>query len=353
LDQANPFAIARAPITLSAMPSSELHPRALAVRPYDRGLHDLGNGTFAYLQPNGSWGWSNAGLIVDGKDALLVDTLFDLHLTRDMLDAMRRADPRAANIGTVVNTHANPDHTHGNSLLPQAEIIASVDAAEEMAHEDPARLAMMMRAMRQGSDIASRYMVDILGSFDFEGIPKSVPTRTFREQLDLHIGAKKVSLLDCGSSHTGGDIIIHVPQDRIAYSGDLLFIGGHPIMWSGPIDNWIRACDRLLGLEVDLIVPGHGPITDHRGVRAVRDYLVLIRDRAAAAHAGGIAVMEAAHEIAKALDNAGYNEWCDGERVVATITAIYKHLDHDASPPNVPAVFSAMAQFKASRAQPL
>ena len=66
------------------------HPRALAIRPYDRGLHDLGRGAFTWLQPNGSWGWSNSGLIVDGDEALLVDTLFDLRLTQEMLDAMRR-----------------------------------------------------------------------------------------------------------------------------------------------------------------------------------------------------------------------------------------------------------------------
>ena len=49
---------------------------------FTKGLHDLGQGSFAYLQPDGSWGWSNAGLITHGEESLLVDTLFDLHLTR-------------------------------------------------------------------------------------------------------------------------------------------------------------------------------------------------------------------------------------------------------------------------------
>ena len=62
---------------------------------YSKGLHDLGNGLYAYLQPEGTWGWSNAGLIAAGKTALLVDTLFDLKLTRAMLDTMRRALPAA------------------------------------------------------------------------------------------------------------------------------------------------------------------------------------------------------------------------------------------------------------------
>ena len=82
---------------------------------YTKGLHDLGNGCFAWLQPDGGWGWSNAGLVCDGGESLLVDTLFDLRLTREMLDAMRRAAPAAARIGTLVNTHANGDHCYGNA----------------------------------------------------------------------------------------------------------------------------------------------------------------------------------------------------------------------------------------------
>ena len=62
---------------------------------FTKGLHDVGNGCHAYLQPDGGWGWSNAGLIVDGDKSLLVDTLFDLKLTREMLATMRDAVPAA------------------------------------------------------------------------------------------------------------------------------------------------------------------------------------------------------------------------------------------------------------------
>lgn len=324
------------------------HPRALAARPYDRGLHDLGNGTFAYLQPDGSWGWSNSGLITDGDQSLLVDTLFDLHLTRNMLDLMRRAAPRAADIATVVNTHANPDHTNGNSLLPGAEVIASAQAAAEMANSDPANIARMMRNARAGTDLTSRYLVGAFGAFDFEGIPRTVPTRSFRGSLSLSVGARRVELRDFGPAHTGGDIIIHIPDDRIVYAGDLLFVGGHPLMWAGPMENWIGACDYLLDLDVDLIVPGHGPITDHRGVRAVRDYLVLTRDRATDAHAAGVSASDAARDIAAELDRAGYDAWCDRERVIANVMSLYRNLEGRAEDHNPAAIFAAMAQFRST-----
>ncbi len=80
---------------------------------FTKGLHDIGNGCWAWLQPNGGWGWSNAGLITDGEASLLVDTLFDLKLTGEMSDGMRQSVPQAASIGVLVNTHANGDHTFG------------------------------------------------------------------------------------------------------------------------------------------------------------------------------------------------------------------------------------------------
>src|SRR5690348_16394792 len=114
---------------------------------YHKGLQDLGNGCYAYLQPDGSWGWSNAGLVVSREQSLLVDTLFDLALTREMLAAMRRAQPRAAQrIGTLVNTHSNGDHCFGNELVGGAEIIASKACDDEMRRDGGAgRLAEMKR----------------------------------------------------------------------------------------------------------------------------------------------------------------------------------------------------------------
>src|ERR1700682_2489180 len=83
--------------------------RAMASWEYSRGLHELGNGLYAYLQP-GSWGWSNAGLITDGEASLLVDTLYTPRLAAEMLGAMRAATAAAQEIDVVVNTHANSEH---------------------------------------------------------------------------------------------------------------------------------------------------------------------------------------------------------------------------------------------------
>src|SRR5260370_7737799 len=76
---------------------------------YTKGLHDLGNSVYAYLQPDGTWGWSNAGLITDGEASLLVDTLFDLKLTQEMLNTIRPSVPSTTRIHIVVNTPATVD----------------------------------------------------------------------------------------------------------------------------------------------------------------------------------------------------------------------------------------------------
>ena len=104
---------------------------------YTLGLHEIAEGTHAYLQPDGGWGWSNAGLIVGDGASLLVDTLFDLRITQRMLDHMAPFTASAP-IGSVVNTHANGDHCYGNSLVRNANIIASAATAHEMTEVPPA-----------------------------------------------------------------------------------------------------------------------------------------------------------------------------------------------------------------------
>lgn len=75
---------------------------------YTKGLHDLGNHCYAWLQPDGGWGLSNAGLIVDGDQTLLVDTLFDLAHTREMLAAYRIVAPHPLQIISACSSTRTP-----------------------------------------------------------------------------------------------------------------------------------------------------------------------------------------------------------------------------------------------------
>ncbi|MCC6551483.1 MAG: MBL fold metallo-hydrolase [Polyangiaceae bacterium] len=307
----------------------------------DQTLHDLGNGTYAYLQPDGSWGLSNAGLVTSAGEALLVDTLFDLRLTARMLDEMRARVPAAQRIGTVVNTHANGDHCYGNQLVAGAAIIASRAGAAEMDELPPAVMAVLMRQARAAGP-AGELVVRCFGGFDFEGIERVPPTRTFDGELTVTVGDKEVHLIEVGPAHTRGDVLVHVPGDRTIFTGDILFIESTPVMWAGPVGNWLAACDRILAMDVDTIVPGHGPITDHDGVRAVRDYLVYIRDETRLRYEAGLSAMDAARDISLGR----YATWRDAERIVVNVHTLYRELSGGRHPTPTPVqLFGLMAEL--------
>lgn len=310
--------------------------------PFDKGLYETGNGIFAYLQPDGGWGWSNAGLISDGDQALLVDTLFDASLTRDMLAIMADATGKGADdIGVIVNTHANGDHCHGNGLCQHAEIIASEASAAEMAElPAPALAAIMAQAKELGP--AGQYLVDIFGSFDFTDVAEKHPTKTFSGEYSVEVGNKKVELIEVGPAHTAGDVLVHVPDDKTIFTGDILFIEGTPIMWAGPVSNWIAACDRIIDLQPDTIVPGHGPITDAAGVRRVQDYLHYINREARQRYDAGLSVRDAAHDISLG----DFSSWGDSERIAVNVSTLYREYSGDNSPPDVTALFGLMAELR-------
>ena len=265
-----------------------------------QGLQELGDGCFAYLQRDGGWGWSNAGLIVGDGQSLLVDTLFDLDLTATMLDAMSAATATAP-VDTVVNTHANGDHCYGNAEVtrrrPDVDIVATTATANEMSEVPPSLLAALNQAPGEVGELFRSFF----GEFNFEGIELVPPTRTFDGRLDLEVGGRRVELFEVGPAHTAGDTIVYVPDVRTVYTGDILFIGGTPIVWAGPLSNWIAACDLMLGLDPETVVPGHGPLTDTAGILAVRDYLSYVDEAATARHSTGMDAFDAALDIGRDL----------------------------------------------------
>lgn len=304
---------------------------------YAKGLHELGDGCFAYLQPDGGWGWSNAGLLAGEGQSLLVDTLFDLHLTAEMLEAMA-PHTGSAPITHLVNTHANGDHCYGNQLVGGAEIVASAAAAEEMGEVPPALLAGLTDAEGDLGDLFRQFFAP----FDFDGIDLTLPTRTFDGTLDLEVGGRVVELIEVGPAHTRGDVIVHSPADRAVFTGDILFIGGTPIVWAGPLSNWVAACDRILGMDVETVVPGHGPVTDKSGVAQVRDYLQFVEREATARYESGMGDLEAARDIALGP----FGEWGERGRIAVNVAAVYRELDPAYRAPDIVELFRRMADLE-------
>jgi len=113
-------------------------------------------------------------------------------------------------------------------------------------------------------------------------------------------------------------------------------------MWQGPVENWIRACDRLLALDVDVVIPGHGPLTDIRGVRATKHYwerLVALTDRGRRAGAS-------TEEIARQALQEDFGGWSEAHRLVANVDTIRREQEGDRSRRDPLDVMAMMARLE-------
>lgn len=310
---------------------------------YSRGVHDLGNGNYAYLQPDSGsgWGWSNGGLIVDGKESILVDTLRDEKLTMAMLNGLRDATGlKPRDIGKLVNTHKDGDHWFGNRLMQHADIIASNATAEAMKTATPQLFRDALKNRPQG--IVGEYIFKIHGPpFDFEGVDPVRPSHTFSGQMNLKIGDKDVQLIEVGPAHTEGDTLVYVPQSKTVYTGDVVFLDNTPVIWAGPAENWLAAIDKILSLDVDIVVPGHGPITDKSGVIPVRDYLVYVRDAARKRYDAGMSLEEAVQDIALG----DYSTWGGAERIIINVDYFFRQFSGDKTRRYFPDYLESMARL--------
>ncbi len=311
-------------------------------KPGESNLVEVAEDVFAYLQPDGTWGWSNAGLIVGEGESALVDTLFDLHLTRSMLDTMSDHTKHRP-IANVVNTHANGDHCYGNQLVaaPGVDFIASAASSRELDEVPASLLAALVEGV--GDDDLGNYVRHAFGAFDFTGIEVPKVTVEFTEHHSLSAGGRQLELFEVGPAHTQGDVIVWQPDERVLFSGDILFIDGTPIMWAGPLQGWIDALDRILELRPDVIVPGHGPLTNADGVLRLRRYFELVGSLVAERHSAGMAVEDAIRDIDRHLDDTEFSEWTDRERIVVNVQTLWQELEPTFTAPDIITIFEMMA----------
>lgn len=285
---------------------------------YPRGLNKLGDHTYAWMLPDGSWGWSNSGLVVGEGQSLLFDTHYDLNLTREMLNGVAEVTA-AAPITRLVNSHGNGDHFYGNELLgDEVEIFATVGTNEMMSEDNP----QMLSQVKKMEGFVGDFVRDNFGAFDFDPIDKRLADTTFEGELELNVGGVDVVVKDLGPAHTRSDAILWVPSDRVVYAADLLFVGGTPIAWDGPLENWIAALDYIVSLDAKVVVPGHGPISGNAEVLEMRGYLEYVIEGATKSFNEGIPPVEAARNF----DLGKYGELNEHGRVVQNFLNVYHHL---------------------------
>lgn len=281
------------------------------MRTWPTGTTELAPGVFAYVQATGGFCIANAGIIGGGagERATVVDALFAPAMTAALLDQVRRVTGGAP--GRLIDTHHHVDHTLGNGAFPaDAEIVAHARAKAEMERVGLGVLKLITR-------MAPHFE----GQLD--GVTERLPDTTFDgEALELEAGGRRLRLLHFGTGHTRGDVMVHLPDERVLFAGDVAFFYVAPLAFEGHTGNWIDVCKRVLALDgVDTILPGHGPVGGKDDLRAMLGYLELVRDGARRAFDAGAT----AEEATRGIDVGAYGEWSEAaERLPLNVNRLYQ-----------------------------
>jgi glyoxylase-like metal-dependent hydrolase (beta-lactamase superfamily II) len=132
--------------------------------------------------------------------------------------------------------------------------------------------------------------------------------------------------------------MVYLPKDKILFASDILFVNATPVMWAGPVENWLAALDKILDMKVDVIVPGHGPITDKKGVGAVKGYWTFIQAEVGKRYDAGMTAEQAATDIALSEDFARqpFAGWNSPERIMTNTHTLYRQRQGRVDAPKVP-----------------
>jgi len=278
------------------------------MREWGTATTELAPGVFSYVQANGGLCIANAGLIAGRNGVTAIDALFTPAMTRALLDEAARVGGRR--IERLINTHHHVDHTLGNALFPQTtQIVAHAKARDEM-----------QRAGLSALPVIERWAPRFAGQLD--GVAERLPDVTFDgSTMEFVVSGRPVQLLHYGTGHTRGDIVVHVPDARVLFAGDLAFFFVTPLAHEGHIGNWIRNVERILvEVDADVVVPGHGPCGTSDDWRGMLDYLRLVHGAARRAFDAGATEREAIGSI----DLGEYGEWVEADRIVPNVRRCYQ-----------------------------
>lgn len=285
----------------------------------------LADGVYAALQkkPPGLWANSNSVFVINDHDVIVIDTNVTLDSARETLAALRKLTDKP--VRYVVNTHWHEDHIVGNQVyrdaFPDVEIVstrftreafdADVPAGRKAyAENGPAITAQLKEAVAtnrslDGTDLSAEeqisYVADIEEFSHYHAqigqIKTTLPTAT-TERLILHRGSRTIDIQFLGGGHTAGDLIVHLPQEKIVIAGDIVV---WPVPYAGPkslIAEWSKTLREIIDLKPSIIVPGHGVVLrDDTYLRLVANMFASITQQAKTAVERGETLEQARKSI--------------------------------------------------------
>ncbi|MEO5672352.1 MAG: MBL fold metallo-hydrolase [Ramlibacter sp.] len=272
------------------------------------GMHEVADGVFAFIQPNGphgNAGWSNAGLVVGDEYCAVIDTLGTNDMQMAFVDAIRKVTSKP--VSRVLLTHHHSDHVFGIHRFRPSCVIAHRACRHNMVLAGP---GAVQRWAAKRPHFASQ----------LNDIPIILPDLTFQDQVTVHVGSHEILFFHPGIAHTDGDAAALLAKERVLFAGDLFFNRVCPAAFAGSLGGWIAAVEHMLQLDIQTIVPGHGPVSDKAGLGRMLEYLRLIVRYSQEAYVAGVT----AEEVAASMPIGEFREWADtDERLLEDVRKAY------------------------------
>ncbi len=259
---------------------------SLFTSPYFR-LEQVAEGIFAAIVIEGMGAWGNAGIVDLGNETLVFDTFFTLTAATNLREAAEKVTQRP--VGYVLNSHRHADHVFGNHAFPYAKIISTEKTRQLMATRNPIFLEQVRTGQESAQHLTERlneesnsqrrrelkrYLEDIQAlSSDLHQLKLRLPDLTFEHRLVLHGPKRRAEIISFGGGHTSSDAILYLPEDAVAFLGDIVQVRFHPSMGDSNLEQWIHSLIQVEALNLNVVVPGHGPVGTFADVVVMRQYL--------------------------------------------------------------------------------
>ncbi len=259
------------------------------------GLIQVAPDAYAYVQATGAGGVSNAGLIVGPDGLIVIDTLATTPMNLAFLGSIR--DVTGLPVTHLFITHHHPDHVQGIQYFLPTNVICHPACRDEIVRNGP-------DAHKKWAKLRPHFAKDVVG------IRICIPNQTLEGKTTFYVGKRRVEIMHLGAAHTYGDLMAYLPEEKLLFAGDLMFYKVAPWVIHGYYGGWMKVMDRILALDVETIVPGHGPIVGKAELVEFRDCLATVYDGARRGFEKGLPEAEAF----AAVDLSRFHDWIHPER---------------------------------------
>ena len=269
---------------------------------------ELTTGVYARLHE----GLTNAGIIIGDDGVLVIDSLRVPSFARDLISDVKHLSDKP--ITHVIDTHSHWDHSWGNEEFPDSTIIGHENCRAEMLDLEA------LDAWR--NKVVSS---DERWAEEAKGVRVTPPNLTFESSMQLYFGGRRIDLRYLGRAHTSGDIFIHLPDDGLLFTGDVAQDGGIPFMLDGYVQDWVQTGARLLELDCERFMAGHGPIGERSAIAESAQFINALAAGTKQAVAEGQDEATAAAGVTEALSER-FGSWRGFERVEESVAFAFREI---------------------------